>query len=285
MTTSFQKIMLLGDSLTQTSMEGWGGGLAHIYQRRADVYNRGMSGYNTRWYLPYAQSDAKIFDIDDNVMLTTIFFGANDASLVEHNPHAHVPLDEFKLNIQRLIELSLTKFPNTYVLVITPPPVIHSQRLQYQKDRYGDKATGVLERTLENTGKYASAVREVVAAAMKSTKTTTNESVDHGTTVRIACLNLYDGMLAEGSSKCDDFFYDGLHFSPAGHKFVLKEIQSALHKHFPKIAVTPCPHTGQWNNSGSKCEVASSGPYHDAIQHDRWEAAFGGGGGGDDDAK
>ncbi|KAH8051262.1 hypothetical protein JL721_11161 [Aureococcus anophagefferens] len=46
-------IVLLGDSLTQYGFgpEGWASRLAHRYQRRADVLNRGYSGYTSRWLL------------------------------------------------------------------------------------------------------------------------------------------------------------------------------------------------------------------------------------------
>jgi hypothetical protein len=89
-TSQRPKILLLGDSLTQISFDGWGGGLAHRYQRRADVLNRGMSGYNTRWYLQYGK-DSEVWKEPGNVALATIWFGANDASLATENPHHHVP--------------------------------------------------------------------------------------------------------------------------------------------------------------------------------------------------
>eukprot|EP00804_Cyclotella_cryptica_P023741 CCRYP_011147-RA/>CCRYP_011147-RA protein AED:0.18 eAED:0.18 QI:126/1/1/1/0/0/2/536/140 len=56
------KIILFGDSITQMSFSssecGWGAFLADRYQRRADVYNRGFSGYNTSWFLKFAATDA-----------------------------------------------------------------------------------------------------------------------------------------------------------------------------------------------------------------------------------
>lgn len=48
-----RKVLLVGDSITQQSFSvthgGWGAGLQDWYQRTADVYNRGFSGYNSRW--------------------------------------------------------------------------------------------------------------------------------------------------------------------------------------------------------------------------------------------
>ena len=63
-------ILLLGDSLTQLAFEGWGARLANVYQRRADVINRGCSGYNTDFYQRQPLPPL------DNVCLVTIFFGA-----------------------------------------------------------------------------------------------------------------------------------------------------------------------------------------------------------------
>jgi isoamyl acetate esterase len=46
-------ILLIGDSITQHSFRpgGWGTRLASWYMRKADVINRGFSGYNSAWAL------------------------------------------------------------------------------------------------------------------------------------------------------------------------------------------------------------------------------------------
>ena len=88
--------MLLGDSLTQFGFSpgGWAGRLANRYQRRADVLNRGYSGYNTRWILEHVRRDTGVVPGGGATKLVTCFFGANDASLPEHNLRQHVPLEE-----------------------------------------------------------------------------------------------------------------------------------------------------------------------------------------------
>ena len=53
-------------------------------------------------------------------MLTTVFFGANDAALQPVSIQ-HVPLEEYKANIKSLVEKLLKRSSN--VLIITPPPV------------------------------------------------------------------------------------------------------------------------------------------------------------------
>lgn len=249
------KLLLLGDSLTQTAMEGWGGGLAHRYQRRADVLNRGMSGYNTRWYLDYAQ-EAGVWYEPGKIALTTIFFGANDASLAEHNPHHHVPLEEFQANLKTLVAKTQESFPESQILLITPPPVHHEQRFAFQKQRYGDKATGVLERTLETTGTYAEACKSVAAE------------------LDLPVLDLFT-IMKDAVDDFGKFFYDGLHFNKDGHEIVLQSLLEAIESNFPSLAVTPDPITGQENNSGSKCEgIPNSGPYHDQIDYTKPKEAF-----------
>lgn len=81
--------ILFGDSLTQYSLsrEGWGTGLADLYQRKADILNRGHETYNTRWAL---EIFGPLFAGDKGAppALVTIFFGANDASIRERTRHA-----------------------------------------------------------------------------------------------------------------------------------------------------------------------------------------------------
>lgn len=262
------KILLFGDSLTQTSFEGWASRLADAYQRRADVINRGMSGYNTRWYLRYA-NDSGLWDEvspPDSVALIIILFGSNDAAIPTEQPHSHVPLDEYTSNLQTLIQLCHQHYPQAALLLMTPPPVHHEQRLAYQIKRYGTLATGRLERTLEYTGLYAQACREV---AYK---------------YQIPLVDLYMIMQQQpqpSSSSSShlswsDFFTDGLHFSKTGQEVVYHAIMTmTIQQQLPSLYVTPDPITGFFNNSGSSCpQLSSSGPYHDQIDHTQWEHAF-----------
>lgn len=235
------QIVLLGDSLTQLGFEGWAAALANVYQRRADVINRGCSGYNTQNYLQYIPLPPC-----SNVCLVAIFFGANDASIWEENPRQHVPLDDYRRNLKTLVQRVQETYTAPRILLINPPPLDHEQRLQFQKQRYGDLATGRLERTTEHTSLYAEAC---LAVAKELT---------------VPCLDLFHAMLkVEYYSR---FLCDGLHFSAEGHDFVAKQILQAILEHFPDLVVTPCPETGQWNNSGSKCPALPTlGPYHDLI--------------------
>jgi lysophospholipase L1-like esterase len=249
MTTDRPKILLLGDSLTQLCFEGWGAILANVYQRRADVLNRGYSGYNTKFYLELPMEKL------NNVCLVILFFGANDAALPHLADHHHVSLNDYATNLTTLVNRVKATYKNPPILLMTPPPVHHEQRLSYQKKRYGPKATGVLERTNETTGRYAHACKRVA------------QHCD------VPCLDVYTKM-----SEQDDwgrFFNDGLHFDKAGHDFVGEQLLDAIHTHVPDLHVTACPHTGQWCNSSSSCiALGSQGPYHDEIDHTNVADAF-----------
>eukprot|EP00913_Durusdinium_trenchii_P035040 g32780.t1 len=156
-----ERIVLFGDSLTQQSFapNGWGAALADAYQRRGDVLNRGYSGYNTRWCLEMLKHGGGIMQDagpDDTTRLVTIFLGANDASLLEENPKQHVPIEEYKSNLRQIVAIARERAPSAKILMICPPPVCHSQRLEWQKARFKDEATGRLERTNDSWPEYLS---------------------------------------------------------------------------------------------------------------------------------
>lgn len=219
--------------------------------------NRGMSGYNTRWYLKYAENYG-IWNEAGKVDLVTIWFGANDAATLEQ----HVPLPEYQTNLETIVDKAKESYPNAKVLLVSPPPVAKDQRSAYLKKKFGDKASEKAERSSEVTGKYASVCRDVAE------------------TKKIPYLDIFTDMTtAEGNSDKNDvsrFFWDGLHFSGTGHQFVSEALGKAIHTHFPTLEVRPCSTTGQFNNSGSACDdLETRGPYHDQIKSKKtWEEAF-----------
>jgi lysophospholipase L1-like esterase len=196
--------------------------------------------------LPYSHTDDEYSK--KRVSLVTIFFGANDASLPNENPHHHVSLERYSHNLKTIIARVSQTYQHSKILLITPPPLDHEQRLRYQIQRYGqDKATGILERTTENTGRYAAACRQVA------------------TEMQIPCLDLFTNMMQQ--SDYGRFFCDGLHFSSQGHKFLGDLLLESIRQHYPELAIVPDPITGQFNNSASQSALPSLGPYHDEIDH------------------
>ena len=71
--------------------------MSHLWSRKVDVLNRGFSGYNSRWGL--AIIDEVVISLRPDVIV--IFFGANDAVVAEGE--THVPLQEYKFNIEKMV--------------------------------------------------------------------------------------------------------------------------------------------------------------------------------------
>ena len=121
-----RRVMLIGDSITQqsfsTAHEGWGAGLADWYQRSADVINRGYSGYNSRWMRQGMQRMFPKTPSSDDVILVTLFLGANDAACAPSSQH--VSLLEFQNNMQHILEYLRSVYTAAVFVLITPPQVI-----------------------------------------------------------------------------------------------------------------------------------------------------------------
>ena len=205
-------IVLFGDSLTQRGFEpeGWAAALAHYYGRRADVYNRGYGGYNTRWARELAPALFARPPQGQAHLLATVWFGANDACI--STERAHVPLLEYEANLETIVEQA--RQVARVVVVMTPPPVHGPSRLAYQKRKYGARATGVEERSTEVAGRYGDVAARVAGR--------------HG----CALLDVHQLMLREadwpryvgaGSEEGD-----GLHLSGAGQRFVAEKLLALL---------------------------------------------------------
>ncbi|KAH8044203.1 hypothetical protein JL720_17153 [Aureococcus anophagefferens] len=88
---------------------------SHRYQRRADVLNRGYSGYTSRWLLA-APSAAAVPHA--KVLLTVIWLGANGGAEKRLEPRA---LDEFSENLAALVAKARDRSDD--VVVVSCPPV------------------------------------------------------------------------------------------------------------------------------------------------------------------
>ena len=103
-------ILLFGDSITQfgygesiatnTPPSGWASLLSSAYSRRADIINRGYSGYNTRHALDVLPSALEGLDGRD-LLYCTVFFGANDAALP--GTRQNVPVEEYSENVKEIV--------------------------------------------------------------------------------------------------------------------------------------------------------------------------------------
>ncbi|XP_078428361.1 GDSL esterase/lipase At5g62930-like [Wolffia australiana] len=201
------RIVLFGDSITEQSFRpgGWGASLADSYSRKADIIIRGYGGYNTRWakYLL-----GHVFPSDDKQppVAATIFFGANDAALLErHSERQHVPLEEYKDNLRLIVQYLKNLSPSMRVVLITPPPVDEDGRMKFARSKYGAKVMELPERTNKVTGLYA------------------KECVSLASILRVPCIDLWSQMqLTDGWE--DKYLRDGLHLTEEGNAAVFREV-------------------------------------------------------------
>ncbi len=243
------RFTLFGDSITQLS--SCAGGLAQVlsesYIRRADVINRGLSGYNSRWGLEVlSQSIPSLRTTDeqkqryedasqhqhlndgvawDRPDLVTLWFGANDAAL-SHIAPQHVPIDEYRANLVRIVRAVRARQRETpasvafggrrFVVIITPPPVDEAAWHATACAKYGDVP---LNRLSSEAARYAEAAR---AAAAQVREEDGDEDV--------LLLDAFK-LLAESEGSifpATGVLSDGLHLSEAGYKKVSTELIKLL---------------------------------------------------------
>ncbi|KAL7161670.1 hypothetical protein ACSBR2_042192 [Camellia fascicularis] len=130
------QIVIFGDSITEQSFRsgGWGASLADNYSRKADLVLRGYGGYNTRWALFLLHH---LFPLGSATppVATTIFFGANDAALFGRtSERQHVPTEEYKENLRKIVHHLKECSPTMLVVLITPPPIDEEGRIAYARD-------------------------------------------------------------------------------------------------------------------------------------------------------
>jgi lysophospholipase L1-like esterase len=139
------RIVCFGDSITR----------AGYPQRLAarlgdvDVVNAGVNGNTTRMAIRRMQKDV----LDAHPDVVVIFFGTNDCRLAE--PKVHVPLEEYRANLQRMIDQITAKGPR--VVLCTPPP-IDAEAYFTRHAKAPFDAAGGLEKVLAG---YRQAVLEI----------------------------------------------------------------------------------------------------------------------------
>lgn len=234
------QIVLFGDSITEQSFRlgGWGAALADTYSRKADILNRGYGGYNTRWAL-FLLHHLFPLDAPTPPVAVTIFFGANDAALLGRTRERHhVPLEEYKENLRKIIHHFKKCSPSVQALLITPPPVDEAGRIEYARSLYGDKAMQLPERTNEVAGEYA------------------KQCVELARELGLPSVNLWSKMQeTEGWQR--KFLSDGLHLTPEGNAIVYQEVIKVFNE-----------------TSLSATEMPSDAPHHSKIDGQNPEKAF-----------
>ncbi|ESZ92659.1 hypothetical protein SBOR_6964 [Sclerotinia borealis F-4128] len=251
----YPQFILLGDSIVEFSSylrDGFSftAGLEEHCSRRLQVINHGLSGYNTDNALEIHQhlvpdpTSAKVSylvrqlsTLQDSPLVgvpwktsplleSLILFGANDACLPDGPTGQYVSLENYKKNIEALLDhwSSIAQYPK--ILLVTPPPI---NEIQLEK---GDRQKGYssLTRLQENTAKYAAAVREI-ATEWKDRNVVLVDlwraMMDKA--VHISSDNTID-VKTMGTKRAGDdtsmrtLLTDGLHLSSEGYKIFLSKV-------------------------------------------------------------
>jgi lysophospholipase L1-like esterase len=188
------KLILLGDSITEqgsSSNHGWATSLTIHYNRRMDVLNRGLGGYNTHWGLAVlplileeilGPSSTAEQEVDEHTANNNndvgqcqkqeeevqkqdiipqytfiIAYGANDSCLRD-GPHSrhHVPINDYSNNLQRMIQMIQTwnssKTTTTTTMVVLMTPPPCDTSIQYPS-RDNENSTRLYAETCVLVGK------------------------------------------------------------------------------------------------------------------------------------
>lgn len=218
-----KKIFLLGSSMTERSFclehHGWGASMAHWYARSADVFNRGAGGYNSRWlnaYLPRLLAD-------DKPDLVVLFIGNNDA-IDEHEPQ-HVPLNEYKANVIRILEQLYHVKPSMAVLLVTTTRV-NGQMKPLQKNA--------------RRRQYAEVLRFIHRNRMRpEVLGTENIPQDMGLVDLWGGEGVNDAPLAQQLEKysiLETDLHDGSHLNSTGNKKVFSALKDTINALFPHLS-------------------------------------------------
>lgn len=218
-------LLLTGDSLTEQgtypNLQGWVALLQARYRRSTDVITRGLSGYNTKWFLKYVMP---VLDQEINTSaytspsLITVWLGTNDAALLNgSNSEMHVPIEDFKENLNQIVQGFQKAVPDANILVITPPHIDDDTRAKNAAKRT-DAKQRLVGRSNAATGDYSRACVEVA------------------TTLKVPVLDLYEHFNAMPVATRNAMLADGIHFNAAGNKVVDEQLRNKLSTDFPALA-------------------------------------------------
>ncbi|OQR91569.1 hypothetical protein ACHHYP_04573 [Achlya hypogyna] len=198
-------LLFVGDSITQLAANpatrGFQANLSYDYIRRADIANRGLSGWNTRGWrqvLPQLLNEW----VAKPPRLVVLFLGANDAAVP--GDYLEVPLDEYGANLAAMVAAMNATFLAPAFILVTPPAF--------------DDASSWPRRNAR-TGIYAQRCQEVAA------------------NLSVPVLDLWTPWQGQQQT----MLIDGLHLSPAGNDYVHSQLLALIRKDIPKLAPEALP--------------------------------------------
>jgi lysophospholipase L1-like esterase len=154
----WKKLLLLGDSHTQSGWSRgtpWASDLSDLLQRKCDVINRGLYGYNTENVRIIM---AQILDEFDSECLcgAIIMLGSNDSS---SSVPLHVPTQLYEANLSLMVEsLRNLGLDAQRIILVSPPKKDDDAWVEYLRVEWPGEVTDQFDRLVPE---YVSAVRKV----------------------------------------------------------------------------------------------------------------------------
>ncbi|KAH7344332.1 SGNH hydrolase-type esterase domain-containing protein [Pyrenochaeta sp. MPI-SDFR-AT-0127] len=236
MPASYDQFFLFGDSITQDSFDqhrgfGFSAALQAAYIRRLDVVNRGFSGYNSRQGLQVLPAILPSPD-QAKVRFLVVFFGANDCSLPDAPNKQHIPLEEYKANLEKIISHPQVVAHNPRIILVAPPPI--NEHLWWPRDQSNGYSS--VSRIASTTKDYSDAACEV------------------GANLGVPVVNLWKAFMEKAGFQLEawkvgdpipgslgipqndtliELMYDGLHFNPAAYDIFLQEVMKVISEQWP----------------------------------------------------
>lgn len=210
-----------GDSITQhgfgvnsANATGWLASLSAHWVRRMDVINRGYSGYTTREGIELLPGIIKQYPSID---LFLIFFGANDA--VIQGVAQHVPLNEYRTNLQSMINRIRRSLGSSAKIVLITPPPVYEPDLKLRNRQRGKSVE--LDRINANTKEYADVVVQV------------------GRENDALVVDIFSAYNHDSKR----YLSDGLHLSDVGNEQLFTLLIEKLEKNIPELRLDSMPST------------------------------------------
>lgn len=205
-------IVLYGDSITQqgfglNGQVGWASLLANAYIRRADILNRGFSGYNTRHCLELVP---RVFGVGE-LLFCTVLLGANDAALP--GERQHVPIDEYGQNLRKIVSSirKASKKPDLPIILMTPPPF--------------DAPAWDQNKPLPESGSRSNEVARDYGERVKKV----------GAELNCPVLDVFEAMGGSGN-EYGQFLSDGLHLNGSGNTKLYEGLMELIQRELPQLA-------------------------------------------------
>lgn len=218
-------IVLFGDSITQfafgvpESPQGWATHLSASYSRRADIFSRGFSGYNTDMAVDLLQrvftgpfppvTPDRAEQIQSDVLFCTVFFGANDAALP--GGKQHVPKERYAKNLETIVNhiRSSLNSKDLPVILITPPPFDAPAWMKFLQVTEPGRSNDVAK-------EYGDEVKKVAQ--------------------KMNCEVVDTWELLEGNSaNKSKHLSDGLHLNDSGNRLVYDGLMDCISKSYPHL--------------------------------------------------